>query len=608
MFQFPLFITTVSEQDVHLCQDKGQNNTLFFTITTQSTTRRYDWNSSNNKEDVSPFICAIMDAVRRCLPHAQLNQRQHQPQLLTTSFQFKTANTGLDPTFKTEWDSYLDKNKETLWKNTCSVLADYAQKPRQQQVTSPAVCIGLGPCGLLFCVGYYLRGGSIMAFDKRDVPNYTRQNILRVSQPTYDLLLQIIGFDIMSYLFKVRSGTLTSALQPINFNQSEGDGLFDSNGLVRVIATNQFEYILYTYLHLITDKDKTKITLHPLVEVLTVDSNGLLVRHNKLNTQERIKLVRGSLVIAADGANSAIARQHIAYEEVLPTTLYATMTFDNKKDFPLKNASAIRQRGLIAIVDSGRNALLRDKVITPQESSAFVETYRRRNNRKTVRTILAYQDGKINKEKYYSLSSVKIIYQTDKSSYKNVELEVQCADRGRQDQLSVLKTMGWAQTQLPVSRFFSVDNIVYIGTQIPYRALQGAKKENLKRWCLQILHQHLPQDTIDCLKPTSGTVFSFAVKKALTYEQNVGILKLYPLGDALVTPHFLTGSGIYLAAKSVLFFLEYQNNLRHNDSNVCLQLYSGHIKTNVQDVIIQRAKKLTNIYPNDGLNDEHKSR
>ena len=119
--------------------------------------------------------------------------------------------------------------------------------------------------------------------------------------------------------------------------------------------------------------------------------------------------------------------------------------------------------------------------------------------------------------------------------------------------------LGWEEQRLPTTRYFVTADIVYIGGEMPEVMAQSADQASKEAWFRMMLELHLPAllCTPDAMPlydlqqhPIALTSFQITLHQApaRTFKRvksQRGIdTNLCALGDACLSPHFLTRSGV----------------------------------------------------------------
>lgn len=412
--------------------------------------------------------------------------------------------------------------------------------------------VGAGPAGLVAAIQAYLEGADVTLVEPR--PDFIRDQILRINFESYMDITRILGEDMLRVL----------DAQDFLSHRFQGQGLrgLFTESSYWVTEIKDLQYILYALLKRLQSlDDKEQKGLHILggYEFVNFENDNVRIRH-KVNKTE--SLIHADWVCGADGARSKVAEA--AGMNALPVSTqdtYAAITFDhpyaddplraemqdNKLDPSIPALPAIVADGIAEIRAASPN---NDEI---ERKLQVIEVHRQRTWIVAEQEILNNTISKENEEEWYR--------RMRSMSGLDTNIDLDTVQRGVRKQLNEIESDAkwlWTKGRLPVTRFFTSPKTVYLGCEIPPNMLQTMQddKEEALRWTRSALRAHLPQNVINSLKCRNLNVFPVQLTKRTKFYKDLenGKTKVFLIGDALATPHFLTGSGAVAGMKTAKVF------------------------------------------------------
>jgi len=227
-----------------------------------------------------------------------------------------------------------------------------------------------------------------------------------------------------------------------------------------------------------------------------------------------------------------------------------------------------------------------------------VQTYQIRSGQLRFANTLSAQRifyGYHLQEAYYS--SVSLTH-TPGTNRAKINIDLACSYHGVLDNVQYIqREFGWTRNRLPLVRQLNSNTTIYLGMELSnplFNELTSPntpvehKKIRFEGWVKTALRQFFPQDLLDKISIRQGSAFTLQMQTCnkITHIYPDSQTQVFNLGDALATPHFLTGSGLESAAISVHHWIKY---MRYGHQEAFVQ----NIQNNVQ------ARSLEKV--NDGL-------
>jgi len=460
-------------------------------------------------------------------------------------------------------------------------------------IQKPHICIlGMGPTGLMAGLRAYAQGASITLIDKRIA--YTRENVLRLAQ---DFLLPPLDPDdsnafphnLSDTLFftqeKDRSWTTSvlGSLMQLAVNTPNTDTVFaaEQTPFFHTISTNKLEDLLYYLLSKLQETDKEHITLCRGHEVHAIHAEAGNVYVKKQGSNQPIK-VQANWIVNATGAHGRLVDGSPIVDVMFPQTNEHSYTPTSSHAPYLATTlhvhNASRSHG--TIVRATNNQLpvaFTDGASTylehhPEHSGAIttrISEYKNQNNAMRLTNTLAAQRVFYNYASQASYASNPSLTHNPGTNRAAINLDLACSHQGVLNDLQYIqREFGWTRNRLPLVRQLNSNTTIYLGMELPAQLFnelvseQPAPEEKKTRftgWVKTALRQFFPQELLDRLSIRQGSAFTLQMQTCnkIMHKYAHTNTHVFNLGDALATPHFLTGSGLESAAISVHHWIEY---------------------------------------------------
>ena len=428
----------------------------------------------------------------------------------------------------------------------------------------PIAIVGLGPAGLLATIEAYQNGlAPIYAIEKREIEEYSRDNILRLSQTHFEYIRSLFNNGDSNNPFE----TAMKEGRIVRNRQGPGlEPLFKEGDIYYTISTKDLE-ILCSGLLLQLQKHDRRESLHILrgYEFDSVRDNHVLLKPRGPGKNLEIFVKE---IVDASGARG-IVRKSSDIETVSQSTTgyYSVFTFFMpekrlpKESIPavIKTGGRIYQAQYPQYREGVRQLLKNVKRGAPrknlyQEISLLNPIDKHKNETPLLQA--SYTTNHVWSERWPGLE-MEFVKAGLKDDYRQAVREFQWKPPGK-------------FKRLPVTRFFTNKDLIYIGSEMP-KALydrvnkisdRREKKTLLARWAKFNLRQHLPQKFIDELRIKQFTYFTTSLLSGDEPMGEINGVRVITLGDSWVTPHFFAGSGIGSAIDAVQ---EWSRFLRNPD-------------------------------------------
>ncbi len=414
------------------------------------------------------------------------------------------------------------------------------QTKRDQALSTQArrykvVIVGGGPGGLVAAYEAYTRGYDVTIIEKR---NYARDQILRLATSTYQYVSDTLGTPSINQLMT------NELIQEVNQGQANRS-LFTENRFY-TIEVRDFENSFATMLKVLAERDPNGLQFfseHTFTHIVTPtrENSSWLVEMRSKSHGETIK-VPADIVVGADGSKSFVHDLEPFSSNTCSTACtYGAFTFEYPEN--LSSIFVSLATGLPQIIYDGYEL---SSIEAKQEHLAWMKDFRRRSNIDVELEVINEQISEENKDTYDRIFT---------SQNRTSVPELDFVEKGVEQHLASLKEdFGWSLDRLPVSRFFTSSETVYLGCEYPHALLESLQEkseveveEKLVQWSKALLKAHLPSELIEELMPRHGSAFSLSLNKTnrvhAVLSESEKKIHVFSLGDGYVTPHFLTGSG-----------------------------------------------------------------
>lgn len=428
------------------------------------------------------------------------------------------------------------------------------------------VTIGAGPSGLVASIQAYLAGANVTLIESR--ADFTRDQILRLNADTYGYIANIFGPTMIKNL---------EALEVFS-SRYQGQGLrgLFTESKYWVTEIKDLQFVLFALLKRLQVLDNQK---QPSLSILTQEEfikieDGSVFYKNKQTQQ--VQSVKAEWICGADGANSKVAAAAGFQPEIISSTdTYIAATFNHLHPFAETrttmefnadpNIPALPQVVLDGIAD-----------IRQSSSCAETEEHLRIIEKVRVRTWIDAEEG-INNNNIAAHLHTEWRARLSALSPKCQQTDLDTVRRGSAIHLKRLKgEWNWSKGRRPVTRFFTSPKTIYMGCEIPSHMLETMQKDRKEafRWVKAVLRAHLPENTIQSLTERNISAFPVHLNRKTEFYKNLDApnqgdlkeqtAKVFLIGDALATPHFLTGSGAIAGMKVARLFAELIGNVQSN--------------------------------------------
>ncbi|MDF1683093.1 MAG: hypothetical protein P1U36_00400 [Legionellaceae bacterium] len=454
------------------------------------------------------------------------------------------------------------------------------------------ICIlGMGPTGLMAGLRAYAEGASITLIDKRS--HYTRENVLRMSQ---DFLFgpatvsQDFPHCLAKSIFlmsrdKIVSSSITN-LMPLVPQGTNTDTVFEEEGssFFHTISINHFENLLYTCLSKLQATDPEHITLHRGYDIQAIHAPAgeisIINRENDLSYE-----IKANWIVNATGKNGQLADGSLIIDALFPKTneaLYTPAsshapylaTTLNINGVPGSHRDIVRGTNWklpVAFTD-GAAAYCEHHPELKRHVDQRVQTYQISSSHLRFANTLTAQRifyGYHSQEAYYSNASITHYPGTDRAK---INIDLACSYHGVLKKVQYIqREFGWTRNRLPLVRQLNSNTTIYLGMELSNQLFNELtspntsvehKKIRFEDWVKTALRQFFPQDLLGKISIRQGSAFTLQMQTCnkITHRYPESHTQVFNLGDALATPHFLTGSGLESAAISVHHWIKYMQD------------------------------------------------
>jgi 2-polyprenyl-6-methoxyphenol hydroxylase-like FAD-dependent oxidoreductase len=481
---------------------------------------------------------------------------------------------------------------ENYGKERVRALRDMTHQP-------PHVCIlGMGPTGLIAALRAYAAGATITIIEKR--ADYTRDSILRVSDKfLFSGEENVLPHNIINSLFLAdkldedKRATFQSILlgkfSGVGFVEDTLDEVFskDRGNIFHTITTMDFEKLLCDLLIKLQQHDPVNIKILRPCELIRIEAE-----HGKVWVQQGESEINvlASHIINASGSHGRLQSNMPLVQAMFPAHASGQDNIPIYQPAPYLAATLeTKDNGLAGRVLIGtetRNTLPAGfkhgaillsrctndpdlKLKIQRRIADFESTSRQRKRIIKTNTLLeqAVVAGYHERSTYYNDGPSGA---GRNPMQEDLALDLSCAELGIKSNIGRMqREFSWHHdNRLPLIRLFSTRNTIYVGMEIPanlYAHVSDVTKSEEERdqllltWIHLCLEQFFPQRLIDQLVVRNKSVFNLQInlsKNIMHLYEDSGV-QVFNLGDALVTPHFLTGSGLESAAISVDRWVRY---------------------------------------------------
>ena len=520
--------------------------------------------------------------------------------------------------------SYLYSNGRTIGSpdiqlsSLNGLIKAYTDARAENSSLNLHICIlGMGSTGLIAGLRAYARGASITLIDSRSA--YTRKNVLRLSQ---DFLMDIDDLQsdynntphsLMRTIFLSNSQEKREEMMrdlmrlvPLVPKTNNMDTVFreENTEFFHTVETNVFEQLLYAVLESLRSVDPSHIAIFRGVRISNINASM-----GEVEINEGAVPIKADWLVNATGVSGRLANpgQTTILDTLFPPTDKANYTLKSPAATylaatfvgGLKSITHLNSRKVPHSLSIGA---ARASTIYPAHANKIsmrlsAYTSRRLSSQRQLnKNDLLHEQrvfyGYLSRDDYFN-NPLQFMANNRGMNREDMNIDLACSYYGVVDSLQKMREFGWKKGRLPLIRQLNASLTTYVGMEIPTALfneltsddlVQEVKDRRFKAWLKVAFEQFFDQDAITKLGSSleRGSAFSVQMRvcNKIMHEYSSGV-QVFNLGDVLVPPHFLTGSGLESAALSVHYWIDY---IQHRNKNNYIQT----IQTNVQQRSIDK--------------------
>lgn len=516
------------------------------------------------------------------------------------------------------------------------ILDNYANARHRALEDMPEqahVCIlGMGPTGLMTALRAYAAGATITVIEKR--PGYTRDSILRVSNaflfsggdPSHTYAIGRSLFLNSADVFELQI-VLVRLFSGVGFVDEGLDTVFDNDGntTFHTITVRHFEQLLYNLLVNLQQRNPDNIHIFRPYDILSIQPEAGEVCIKNGSSDVTVTVNHITHLVNSGGAHGRLQSGEPLYRALFPvhpsgednTFLYQpspslAVTLETRDTHAAGRRLVTAETGrklpagfkrgaeycINATQDPVLHARIRDRIALYESSGVNFPT--KSNTLYEQRVVAGFGD----REGYFDHPppGTGATRERSASSREDLDIDLMIAEHGIRadiERMSQAPYFWHHANRLPLIRLFSTQDTIYLGMEIPVELLrylnnneipQADRDQRLLHWIHLSLSQFFPQSFIEKLVVRKGGAFELQLSQSnhIMWKYDSGV-QVFNLGDALATPHFLTGSGLESAAISVDRWLKYFQRTYTQDE------YEEAIRRDVQERAVSKLEGLSRL-------------